>query len=431
MMFSYNKTIEFLYSSLPVYHNQGKSAYKANLDNIQALDDHFGHPHRRFRTIHIAGTNGKGSVSHMLASVLQQSGLKTGLYTSPHLKDYRERIRVNGKMIAKRDVVTFVNDNIEIIERLKPSFFEISVALAYKYFADELVDVAVVETGLGGRLDATNIIEPVLSVITNIGHDHLDILGDTLVKVAIEKAGIIKNGIPVVVGEAQPDVMGVFMQTADDKGAEILFADKYFMCELHEYDIYDKNRGFTLRNLVNGKFNEGITPLQGDYQLKNIQTVFAAAEVLKRHFNISDKNILSGIRKTVTTTGLKGRWQVIGKKPLTICDTGHNIEGLKYVIKHINHINPPAVHFVMGFVNDKDVTSILKLFPPEWTCYFTRASIPRALDEAVLKEIAEREGLHGDCYGSVKEAMEAAREAAGDNDLVFIGGSTFVVAEVV
>ena len=222
-----------------------------------------------------------------------------------------------------------------------------------------------------------------------------------------------------------------FMKTANEKGAEIFFADKDFMCELHEYKINIKNRGFTLRNLVNGKFNEGITPLVGDYQLKNIQTVFAATEVLKRHFKISDQNILAGIRKTVTTTGLKGRWQIIGKNPLTICDTGHNIEGIKYVIKHINYINPPAVHFVMGFVIDKDVTSILKLFPPEWTFYFTRASIPRALDEKVLKEIAERVGLYGDCYRSVKEAMEAAIDAAGDNDLVFIGGSTFVVAEVV
>ena len=430
-MLSYTKTIEFLYSALPVYHHQGKSAYKANLDNIHSLDEHFGHPHRLFTTIHIAGTNGKGSVSHMLASVLQQCGLKTGLYTSPHLKDYRERIRVNGKMIPKRSVVNFVNENKEIIENLKPSFFEMSVALAFKYFADESVDVAVIETGLGGRLDATNIIKPALSVITNIGHDHMDILGDTLLKVAAEKAGIIKGGVPVVVGESQSGISEVFINAACSVETEIFFADKMFVCELDEYLVNRKQRGFSIRNMVNDESKEGITPLTGDYQEKNLQTLFAATEVLRYHFDISDDNIFSGIRNTVAATGLQGRWQVIGQNPLTICDTGHNIEGLKYVIKHIKFINTAAVHFVMGFVSDKDVTEILKLFPPEWTYYFTKATIPRALNEMVLKEVAEREGLRGNCYGTVNEAIAAARYVAGNKDLVFVGGSTFVVAEVV
>jgi dihydrofolate synthase/folylpolyglutamate synthase len=428
---TYKETIDFLYSQLPVFHRIGKAAYKANLDNTIALDDHFGNPHRKFRSIHIAGTNGKGSVSHMLASVLQESGYKTALYTSPHLKDYRERIKINGEMIPENVVVRFVEENMEIISRIKPSFFEMSVAMAFSWFEHEKVDVAVIETGLGGRLDSTNIIRPVLSVITNISFDHMDLLGDTLQKIAAEKAGIIKNGVPVIIGETCDDTMEIFMESASREGSPIHFADRLFLCTLGEGDLFTGKRSFEIKNFKSGKVLNGNCALGGDYQEKNIPVVTAATHLLGNEFNIGPGHVIKGIENVIPNTGLLGRWQILGTGPLTICDTGHNKDGLKYVISQLLRIPSKNLHMVIGFVNDKDLGQVLPLFPKNAKYYFTKASIPRALDENVLKQKAAEYGLNGDSWVDVASAVMAARKNAGADDLIFIGGSTFVVAEVV
>jgi len=428
---NYQQTIDYLFSRLPAYHRIGKAAYKNNLKNTLALDDYFEHPHLNYKTIHIAGTNGKGSVSHMISSVLQQAGYRTGLYTSPHLKDFRERIRVNGRMMLKSQVIDFVREHRKIIEKLNPSFFEITVAMAFDHFRREKVDVAVIEVGLGGRLDSTNIITPLISVITNIGHDHMDLLGNTLRKVTKEKAGIIKKGIPVVIGESQKRIMDVFVDKANATGSEITFADKCFMCCLD--DIYDVKPEwkFTVRNMQNNKIIEGFSQLGGNYQAMNIQTVFKVFHSLRGGLKISERNILEGIGKVVVNTGLKGRWQILRKRPLTICDTGHNPEGLSYTLSQLERIPSTGLHIVIGFVADKDMSKVLPLFPENARYYFTRASIPRALDEKILQASASEYGLKGDSYSSVNEAFKDAGLNAGPKDLIFIGGSTFVVAEVI
>jgi dihydrofolate synthase / folylpolyglutamate synthase len=428
---TYIQTIEFLYSQLPAYHRVGKAAYKNNLDNTLALDDYFGHPHRKFKTIHIAGTNGKGSVSHMIASVLQEAGWKTGLYTSPHLKDFRERIRVNGRMIPKREVTAFVDKHRSIIGKISPSFFEMTVTLAFDHFANEKVDVAVVEVGLGGRLDSTNIINPVLSVITNIGHDHMDLLGNTIQKVAAEKAGIIKPEVPVIVGETQPETEEVFLAKAAETGSSIYFADKSYKCSLFDPELNSEQRKYTVNNLTESRLSSGSTPLGGDYQQFNLQTVYQATRLLKDDFKISDRNLEDGIRKVVKNTGLQGRWQVIGREPLIICDTGHNKEGLEYVLQQLSKIPATGLHMVIGFVSDKDLTSILPMFPLNARYYFTRAKVQRALDERILQSRAAEYGLKGDCYNDVNEALSAARSKALSSDLIFAGGSTFIVAEII
>ena len=426
---TYNQALEFLFSRLPAYHRIGKAAYKASLDNTVALDDYFGHPHLKFRSVHVAGTNGKGSVSHYLASVLQEAGYKTGLYTSPHLKDFRERIRVNGEMIPEKNVISFVEAHAAIIESLQPSFFELTMAMAFDHFAGSGVEVAVVEVGMGGRLDSTNIISPLLSVITNIGHDHMDFLGSTLEAVAGEKAGIIKSRTPVIIGETQPETEKVFRSKAREMNAPVVFADKSFECTLGTLSNENGLRSYSVsRNPCKLTFS-GETPLGGIYQQKNLQTVFAAAEIMKPLFNISDKNVTDGIRNVISNTHLAGRWQILGRDPLTICDTGHNKEGLEYVISQINGLGKKKIHFVIGFVSDKDLNSVLPLFPRDAVYYFTKASIPRALDEKILKEKAAGAGLSGEPYASVKEAVKAALKNAGKDDLVFIGGSTFIVAE--
>ncbi len=430
---TYPQTLEYLYAQLPMFHRIGAQAYKANLDNTIDLCALLGNPHDSFRSIHVTGTNGKGSVSHMLASILQTAGYRTGLYTSPHLKDFRERIRVNGKMIRKCYVTAFIEKHRAEFEKIKPSFFELTVGMAFAYFRDQQADVAVVEVGLGGRLDSTNIIAPVLSVITNVSFDHMQFLGDTLEKIAIEKAGIVKPGIPVVIGETQQEVMHVFQQKADERRSEILYADQHFTIE--NFKPAGKHAGKRTMNI----FRDGtpymaqlISPLAGMYQQKNILTVLAACERLyNQGFALSPSIILTGIKEVIKNTGLAGRWQILSLNPLTICDTGHNESGLKEVMAQIAATPHQYLHFVFGVVNDKYLPPILQLLPKKATYYFCKPDIPRGLDAGDLQKHAHDAGMKGKCYPSVNAALKAARENAAETDLVFVGGSTFVVAEVV
>ncbi len=431
---NYRETLDYLYSRLPAYHRIGKAAYSNNLDNTLALDKYFGHPHFNYRSVHIAGTNGKGSVSHMLASILMEAGHKTGLYTSPHLKDFRERIRVNGKMIPEDQVVAFVRDHRDIIESVQPSFFELTAAMAFDYFSREKVDVSVIETGMGGRLDSTNIITPILSVITNIGHDHADLLGGTPEKIAAEKAGIIKRNIPVVIGETQPETEEVFYKAAGDCHSQIYFADRNYSCVSREDTVGQEIRHFMVRRIsgkpsAHGKWISVAVPLGGDYQTRNIQTVFQVSECLGDLLAIDEKAVVSGLRKVVSNTGFSGRWQILQKRPLVICDTGHNREGLEYVIRQTEKVNADRKHFVLGFSGDKDLSLVLSLFPVNAVYYFTRASVPRALDEKLLQREALKYGLRGECYARVEDARKSALKNASPDDLIFIGGSTFVVSD--
>ena len=427
---TYKETIEYLYTQLPVYHRIGKAAYKADLSNILVLDEYLGNPHKKFRSVHVAGTNGKGSVSHMVASVLQEAGYKTGLYTSPHLKDYRERIKINGAMIPEEEVVLFVEKNSNILKSVKASFFEMSVAMAFNYFARSAVEIAVIEVGLGGRLDSTNIITPLLSVITNIGHDHMDLLGNTLEKVAGEKAGIIKKNVPVIIGERQDLTKKVFIDKAASMTSEILFAEDLYRCRLESLDVDSGKRRYCLTQKNHIKKICGETVLGGDYQAKNLPVVACTTHILERDFNISRDNFIDGIRKTVINTGLQGRWQILGRNPLMICDTGHNMEGLESVLEQIKRMLKAKLHIVLGFVNDKELSGVLPLFPKDATYYFTKASVPRALDEKILKVEALRFGMKGDSFNDVTLAVHNARSNAGKNDMIFIGGSTFIVADL-
>jgi dihydrofolate synthase/folylpolyglutamate synthase len=428
---NYKETLEFLYSRLPAFQRIGKAAYKEGLGNSLALDNYFGQPHRRFKSVHIAGTNGKGSVSHMMASALQSAGFRTGLYTSPHLRDFRERIRVNGEMISEDEVVSFVDINRGIIESVSPSFFELTVALAFDYFARMDVEIAVIETGMGGRLDSTNIITPLLSIITNIGHDHMEFLGDTMAKVAAEKAGIIKPGVPVVVGETNQETNPVFESIAREFNAPLYFADMNFGCNLDQFIPTSGNRGYNITRISDNSTITGQTPLPGDYQANNLKTVFQAFDAIEDKYKPTAEHLLSGVEHVTESTGLLGRWQVLGLNPMVICDTGHNKEGLTYVMKQLAGMEYRYLHMVIGVVNDKDLSSILPLFPKDAVYYFTRASIPRALDENMLQSEAMNYGLHGTVWPSVRSALDAARSTAGSDDIIFVGGSTFVVAEVI
>ena len=425
----YNQTLEFMFSQLPAYHRIGRAAYKNDLENSLALDQYLEHPHLRYKCIHVAGTNGKGSVSHMIASVLQEAGYKTGLYTSPHLRDFRERIRINGRMIPKGEVTGFMRKHKAVLASLKPSFFEMTVALAFDYFARAGVDIAVIEVGLGGRLDSTNIISPELSVITNIGHDHADLLGDTLHKIAGEKAGIIKPGVPVVVSETQDEIRNVFTSVAQQRKSDIRFADQEFECRLDDLNYSTGKRKYSVLEKSERRSFTGEIRLGGDYQAKNIQAVFQSIRILQDTIPCSDKHIINGIRRTVRNTGLMGRWQIVGRKPLVVCDTGHNLEGLSYVLTQLKRAGRENLHIVIGFVNDKDLGSVLPLFPSDADYFFTRASVPRALDEQVLRAAALRWNLKGSAYPDVESAVSSALDAASENDVVFIGGSTFVVAD--
>lgn len=422
---NYQEAIDFMFSSLPMYQRVGKAAYKANLDNTLALDEYFGHPHKSFKTIHVAGTNGKGSVSHSLAAILQSAGYRTGLYTSPHLVDYRERIRINGEMISKDYVCDFINDNQEIIGKLKPSFFEMSVALAFKYFADMKVDVAVIEVGMGGRLDSTNIITPELSVITNISFDHTQFLGNTLPLIAGEKAGIIKPGIPVVIGQTHAETKDVFLAKAKEQNSPITFADKEIKVEKTKVTDNHKYAEYLINNAETIKFD-----LFGEYQTKNLATILEAAKQLKNSgFAIDDKNVDEALQNVKGLTGLHGRWEILSESPLTICDTGHNIDGLSYVTTQLKAIKCPQLHIVLGFVNDKDVEHVMPLFPKDAQYYFTQAEIPRAMPAEEVKAYGEKFGLIGKIYENVPFAYESAKKNASSSDTIFIGGSTFIVGD--
>lgn len=421
-----------MFSQLPMFHRIGKSAYKANLDNTLALDEFFGHPHRQFKSIHVAGTNGKGSTSHMLASILQDAGLKVGLYTSPHLRDFRERIKVNGVEVSERYVVDFVETHKHLFETVQPSFFEMTVALAFKYFAEEMVDVAVVEVGMGGRLDSTNIISPLVSVITNIGFDHTEFLGDTLAKIAGEKGGIIKDGIPVVVGETHVETSSVFEEIAKDRNAKLVFADqKYAVTEtflqedgIQVFSVEDCNGVSAYNNLE--------VDLQGSYQRKNILTVLAAVDELKPYFpELSEATIRKGLRHASKQTGLRGRWYQLSANPLTICDTGHNVDGITFIVDQIAKTPYEKLFWVFGMVSDKDISKVITLLPKDAYYIFTQASIPRAMDAELLAEKCNAVGLKGEVEKNVQKALLRAKKMASNNDLIFIGGSTFVVAEVV
>jgi len=428
---NYKETLEYLFSHLPMYQRIGAAAYKNNLNNTLALDQYFNHPHHKFKTVHVAGTNGKGSVSHSLASVLQSAGYKVGLYTSPHLKDFRERIRINGKMVSEKFIVDFVETNQKFIDDLKPSFFELSMSMAFEYFAYENIDIAVVEVGMGGRLDSTNIIIPLVSVITNISLDHTQYLGETLELIAAEKAGIIKKNIPIVIGESNSRTRQVFYNKANELNAPLFLANHTFSVS-ESFETSDGKKSFNVFKDENLVYPNLKLDLLGDYQKHNICTSLQTIEVLKtKNINISDENIYDGFVNVVKKTGLLGRWQILNKTPLIVCDTGHNEAGIEYVVNQINNQKFDKLHIVLGTVNDKDLNKILKSLPKNAEYYFTKANIPRALDERELKAKAADYNLFGNSFANVKTAFEAAKNNAKESDMIFVGGSTFVVAEVI
>ena len=425
----YRETVDYLFTRLPMYSRIGAAAYKADLDNTIDLCRSLGDPHTKFRSVHIAGTNGKGSVSHMLASILQEAGYKTGLYTSPHLWDFRERIKINGVKIPEEYVITFIEGIQPQIERIEPSFFEITVAMAFNWFASEEVDIAVIETGLGGRLDSTNIITPELSVITNIGMDHMDLLGDTLDKIAGEKAGIIKNHVPVVIGEKDDRTRGVFEDQAWEKNAPLVFAD----------DRRKALNWYWLKNeLIVEIAKEQETDhriyrldLHGIYQVKNLVTVLESADQLRQAgWDIPEPAILEGIRNAKRNTGLHGRWEIVHQGPMIVLDVAHNAEGIKQLMEQVEVTDHHELHIVLGFVKDKKIDDALSLLPKHAQYYFTQAQIPRALPAAELKQKAISYELTGEDYSNVNDAVTAARDKAKAADLVVVCGSIFVVAEV-
>ncbi len=423
---TYEQATEYLYESAPLFQNIGAGAYKEGLSNTEVLDEHFQHPHTRYATIHVAGTNGKGSVSHTLAAILQSQGLRVGLYTSPHLTDFRERIRVNGKMIPQQRVVDFVEQERGFFEPLHPSFFELATALAFKYFSEEQVDIAVIEVGLGGRLDCTNIIRPLVSIITNISFDHIQFLGNTLEKIASEKAGIIKHGIPAIVGETGCEsVAEVFRQKARAVGTTLTFADQ-------ENEVTDflltPGQGYTYRTATFGTLQG---ELGGFCQEKNTATILEAVKELRHQgMTISDQAVAEGLAHVCSLTGLRGRWQKLKEHPLTVCDTGHNVGGMQYITRQLAATPHHDLHIIIGMVSDKDIDTVLSLLPREATYYFTQASVKRAMPCGEFARKAAEHGLQGACYPTVAEAYRAAQEAAQPDDLVYVGGSTFIVADL-
>lgn len=416
----YKQTLEYLFTSLPVFQRIGAAAYKANLANTIKLDNHLGNPHTYFRTIHVAGTNGKGSVSQMIYEVLRASGYRVGLYTSPHLVDFRERIIVDNEMISETQVVDFVATNRSFIDELKPSFFEVTVAMAFDHFRRCEVDFAVVEVGMGGRLDSTNIVSPLLSVITNIDYDHTQFLGDTLALIAAEKAGIIKPSTPVVVGETLPETAVVFIEKARQNFAPLTFADQRYRCNSHNKRIY------SVTSLMDDYTFDIQLGMSGDYQQRNICTTLAALDILSEIIPLTSVNV----RRGLSCASVRGRWQELGTAPLTICDTGHNKAGIGYVVAQIAKQEYDRLICVIGMVGDKDVDGVLDLLPPEAYYIFTQASIPRAMSAVELQTKAEEHMLNGEVCSSVRKAVERAREIATPGDMIFIGGSTFIVAEL-
>lgn len=422
---NYLETLDYLYNSTPLFQHVGKAAYKEGLSNTHLLDAHLGHPHRKFHTIHVAGTNGKGSCSHTLAAILQAAGYKTGLYTSPHLIDFRERIRVDGQVASESFVIDFVQKHRPFFEPLSCSFFELTTAMAFDYFAQQEVEVAIIEVGLGGRLDCTNIITPKLSIITNISLDHTQFLGTTLAQIASEKGGIIKKEIPVVIGETTPETKEVFTNLSKEVKAPILFAEEeqLLLATSHNHEgapIYETT---DYPNLLG--------ELRGIYQQKNTQTLLSAIRQLKKQgFDISDAAVRTGFANVTQLTGLMGRWQQLATAPKTICDTGHNVAGISYIVEQLKSQNYKKLHVVLGMVSDKDIESVLQLLPTTATYYFTQAAIPRALPANELKELASKYGLRGDSHPNVPAAYLQARESAQSDDFIFIGGSSFIVADL-
>jgi dihydrofolate synthase/folylpolyglutamate synthase len=425
---TYQQTLDYLFARLPMYQRVGAAAYKANLDNTIKIAEYLGRPHLQLKCIHVAGTNGKGSSSHMIAAALQLSGYKTGLYTSPHLNDFRERIKINGKMIPKKNVVDFVEQHKAFFETIEPSFFEWTVALALDYFAKEEVDAAVIEVGLGGRLDSTNIIVPKACLITNISMDHMNLLGDTLKKISFEKAGIIKPRVPVVISQYQSETAPVFNAVAKEHKAPIEYADKNY--KVLESKIVKGAFQVSILNRSTGETRIYELDLNGKYQVKNLLGVLNTIENIKKAgFIIEDEHVHNALKQVGKLTGLKGRWQKLGEKPLIIADTGHNEEGIKQVVENLSEMNFHKLHMVLGTVNDKDIASILKTLPKHAVYYFVKANIPRALNEQELKTRSSAFGLKGSCYPNVEKGLSAAKKAAGKTDLIFIGGSTFVVGD--
>ncbi len=435
---TYSETLSYLYSRLPMFSRLGAAAIKADLINTLKFCEHLDKPQNKIKFIHVGGTNGKGSTSHMLAAIFQTAGYKTGLYTSPHLRDFRERIRINGKMISEKEVMQFLAEHHNFIESLDPSFFEVTVAMAFRHFAVHQVDIAIIEVGLGGRLDSTNVIHPELSVISNIGYDHMNILGNTLPEIAAEKAGIIKSGVTVVVSQRQEEVAGVFIEKAAEMGSKLVFASD-------EWDIRKARDQSGSTELLKLEINqaEDTFPsyfsfktleldLSGIYQLKNLAGVLSAVKQLRLlGYSISDEDIMSALRKVKALTGLMGRWQTLGKNPLLICDTGHNEDGFIEVLKNIDQTPFERLHMVIGMVKDKDISKILKHLPLKAIYYFCQPDIPRAKPADELRKEANTIGLKGKSYKTVSAALVSAKKNAGKNDLIFVGGSTFVVAEIV
>ena len=428
---TYQQTIDYLYAQLPMYSRIGAAAYKADLHNTIALCHAIDNPQTKFKSIHIAGTNGKGSTSHMLAAILQQAGYKTGLYTSPHLKDFRERIKINGEMISEDFVVDFVQRTKTVSEQIKPSFFELTVAMAFDYFEKEKIDIAVIETGLGGRLDSTNIISPILSIITNIGYDHMDILGDTLEKIAAEKAGIIKPGVPVVIGEYLPETKPIFINKAKETGAPIYFAQD-------EYVVSNINYSIELLSCAVTNTEKNITEtfeldLNGLYQTKNLRTVLCAQKILMQQgFNIKNEAEKKALKNVKKLTGLYGRWDVISSNPTIILDVAHNEDGIKQLLQQLSSVHHTSltIHFVMGMVKDKDISRVLSIFPKNARYYFSNAHIERALPHHNLLEKAKAFELNGQSFDDVNEAIKAAKLHAAADDIIIVCGSVFLVAEV-
>ncbi len=426
---SYQETIDYLYDRLPMFSKQGASAIKKDLVNIKKLCEALGNPHQQFKSIHVAGTNGKGSTSHMLAAILQTAGYKTGLYTSPHLLDFRERIRVNGETISKIEVVTFVETNKALFEEIQPSFFEVTVAMAFYFFAKQKVDFAIIETGLGGRLDSTNIIHPLISIITNISLDHTSILGNSLQEIAIEKAGIIKERTPLVISEKMEVTAPVFEEKAREKQSKITFAS-----DVHPVSIIKKERNLLQiedKSIINNQTPELYNlDLTGSYQKKNLAGVLSVLDELALlGYPISKDNVHHALANVKTITHLMGRWQTLSEDPLIICDTGHNEKGWEEILVNINQIKYHHIHFIIGVMRDKDIDSLLNTLPTKASYYFCRAQLERSLPEEDLKKSAQEKGLIGTAFKSISQAIQAAKSQADKNDLIFIGGSTFVVAE--
>jgi dihydrofolate synthase / folylpolyglutamate synthase len=425
---NYEQAVHYLYNKLPMFTRMGAKAYKADLTNTIALCNYLGNPQSKIKTVHIAGTNGKGSTSHMLAAIFQQCGYKTGLYTSPHLKDFRERIKVNGEMVTEDFVTEFVETTKSFSEEINPSFFELTFVMALEYFVRYNVDIAIIETGLGGRLDSTNVITPEASIITNIGYDHTDILGDTLEKIAFEKAGIIKEKVPVIIGETTSQTKKVFLDKAEEKNAPVFFAQEKYKVVSANYS----NEKLLLEINEAGKNSVSayLLDLPGLYQAKNFLTVLTATDILKENFSLTDSNIKQAVDHVKKLTGLHGRWEIISRHPLVVLDVAHNVDGIQQLVNQIKISSYNNLHIIFGMVKDKEIEKVLALLPKQALFYFTRAQIPRALPENELLERADKFDLKGNAYSEVNEALKAARNNASADDLIIVCGSVFVVGEV-